>query len=229
VTSAAGYTGNYAGHVGATLAFMAGLFDSPNANNYKASNVWDVIPADVVVNDILAAAAAVSAGLTRAVTATPTRDGRLLESAYPSSNSSSSNSSSQEKLEGLTWRSSKRNSSSKTSSGPMSLQPFNAAAAAQQDTPKQQQQRDQVQQQQEEQQQQPLLIVHIGSSTLYPLTIMESWNYGIEAYGAWDTGLRLCRGCAEPLTVDHEPNPALAAKYVAWTGWKVWAVAKVLR
>jgi hypothetical protein len=215
VCAAAGYTGNYAGHVGATLAFMAGLFDSPNANNYKASNVWDVIPADVVVNDILAAAAAVSAGLTRAVTATPTRDGRLLESPYPSS--SSSNSSNQEKLEGLTWRSSKR-TSSKPSSGSNAMQPY--SSCNQQDAP---------QQQQEDQQQQPLLIVHIGSSTLYPLTIMESWNYGIEAYGAWDTGLRLCRGCAEPLTVDHEPNPTLAARYVAWTGWKVWAVAKVLR
>lgn len=31
----AGYTGNYAGHVGATLAFMAGLFDCPAASNYK--------------------------------------------------------------------------------------------------------------------------------------------------------------------------------------------------
>ncbi|KAF6255947.1 hypothetical protein COO60DRAFT_1702577 [Scenedesmus sp. NREL 46B-D3] len=143
-----GYTGNYAGHVGATLAFMAGLFDSPNANNYKASNVWDVIPADVVVNDILAAAAAVSAGLTRAVTATPTRDGRLLDSAYPSTNSSNSDASSHDKLEGLCWRSGKR------------------------------------------------------------------------------SGKR--RAAAPPLTVDHEPNPALAAKYVAWTGWKVWAVAKVL-
>jgi hypothetical protein len=201
--------------VGATLAFMAGLFDSPNASNYRASNVWDVIPADVVVNDILAAAAAVSAGLTRAVTATPTRDGRLLDSAYPCSNSSSN----QEKLEGLTWRSSKRNSSKTSSSGPASQQPYGTAAP--QDAPQQQQD--------DQQQQQPLLIVHIGSSTLYPLTIMESWNYGIEAYGAWDAGMRLCIGCAQPLTVDQEPNPALAARYVAWTGWKVWAVAKLLR
>lgn len=46
-----GYTGNYAGHVGATLAFMAGLFDSPEGCNYKGGNVWDVIPADVVVAD----------------------------------------------------------------------------------------------------------------------------------------------------------------------------------
>jgi hypothetical protein len=214
----AGYTGNYAGHVGATLAFMAGLFDNPKAINYRASNVWDVIPADVVVNDILAAAAAVSAGLTRAVTATPTRDGRLLDSAYPCSNSSSNNSSNQDKLEGLTWRSSKRNSS-KTSSGPVSQQPYGTASP-----------KDAPQQQQDDQQQhQPLLIVHIGSSTLYPLTIMESWNYGIEAYGAWEMNIRLCRGCAAPLTVDHEPNPALAEKYVAWTGWKVWAVAKLLR
>jgi hypothetical protein len=198
--------------VGATLAFMAGLFDSPNASNYRASNVWDVIPADVAVNDILAAAAAVSAGLTRAVTATPTRDGRLLDSAYPCSNSSSS---SQDKLEGLTWCSSKRNSSKTSSSGPF------GTAAAPQDAPQQQQD--------DQQQQQPLLIVHIGTSTLYPLTIMESWNYGIEGLGAWDIGIRLCRGCAEPLTVDQEPNPALAARYVAWTGWKVWAVAKLLR
>ena len=31
----------------------------------------------------------------------------------------------------------------------------------------------------------PLLIVHCGSSTTYPLTIMESWNWGVEVYGAW--------------------------------------------
>lgn len=32
---ATGYTGNYAGHVGASLAFMGGLFDSPAASCYK--------------------------------------------------------------------------------------------------------------------------------------------------------------------------------------------------
>jgi hypothetical protein len=71
----AGYTGNFAGHVGATLAFMAGLFDSPSASNYKASNVWDVIPADVCVNVILATAAALAAGAARTCALTPLYQG----------------------------------------------------------------------------------------------------------------------------------------------------------
>lgn len=202
---------------------MAGLFDSPNATNYKASNVWDVIPADVVVNDILAAAAAVAAGLSRSVCVTETSNGRLLEGNYSPSNSSSSSSGAGGRLEGYRKRNTPGSKgTSRTGSNTISLQAFSQGLEQQQ----QQQQAATAQQPEEEQ---PLLIVHIGSSTLYPLTIMESWNYGIEAYGAWATGLRLCTGCAPPLTVDHEPNPALAAKHVAWTGWKVWVVAKILR
>eukprot|EP00878_Enallax_costatus_P006539 GHUV01006856.1.p1 GENE.GHUV01006856.1~~GHUV01006856.1.p1 ORF type:complete len:326 (+),score=117.55 GHUV01006856.1:102-1079(+) len=58
---------------------------------------------------------------------------------------------------------------------------------------------------------------------------MESWNWGVEAYGAWPPGWRLCRGCAAPLTADHEPDAARSAALVAWTGWKVWAVSRLLR
>lgn len=195
----AGYTGNYAGHVGATLAFMAGLFNSPEASNYKGGNVWDVIPADVVVADILASAAAVGSGVAGSCVVTKTDHGRLSSSLQSNSkNSSSKGSSSHTK--------STRSSGSNT----ISLQAFSRT----------------VEQQQDERQ---MLIVHAGSSTLYPLTIMESWNWGVEACGAWDPFWKLIRGCAAPLTADHEPEPEKAAALMSWTGWKVWAVSTLLK
>lgn len=202
----AGYTGNYAGHVGATLAFMAGLFDSPEASNYKGGNVWDVIPADVVVADILAAAAAVGAGVAGRCVVTKTDNGRLSNNTESSSKSVIRNTGTHNKPV--------RNSGNNT----INLQAFAHTVEHH------------VQQQQQQQQDdRQLLIIHSGSSTLYPLTIMESWNYGLEGCGAWETGWRLCRGCAAPLTPDHEPDLKKSAALVAWTGWKVWAASYLLR
>lgn len=44
----------------------------------QASNVWDVIPSDVVANVILATAAAVGQGKAGACIATATRNGRVI-------------------------------------------------------------------------------------------------------------------------------------------------------
>lgn len=159
-TPPAGYTGNYAGHVGATLAFMAGLFDCPAASNYKATNVWDVIPSDIVANVILAAAAAVGAGVAGACRASP------LFKGAPSAEQQ------------------------------RHLQLQNAAKGWKQGSPDSSdvcKQWDQAEggwvqpqvKQASSQRQEQLLIVHCGSSTTYPLTIMESWNWGVEVYGAW--------------------------------------------
>jgi hypothetical protein len=121
---------------------MAGLFNSPHASNYKASNVWDVVPSDVVANVILAAAAALGQGSASRCCVSPTR-------IYPQH---------QEHLEVVAQ---------------------SARAQAQHSG-----------------QSEPLLIVHCGSSTTYPLTIMESWNWGVEVYGACECVLvYCCCGC----------------------------------
>lgn len=96
----------------------------------QATNVWDVIPADVCVNVILAAAAALASNAAHACAAAPLYSGKT---------------------------------------------------AKQRLLQQQHQERDQVQRDQG--QEQPLLILHCGSSTTYPLTIMESWNWGVEVYG----------------------------------------------
>ncbi|KAF8064520.1 KIN4A [Scenedesmus sp. PABB004] len=231
-----GYTGNYAGHVGATLAFMAGLFDSPEASNYKGGNVWDVIPADVVVSDILAAAAALGAGMAAACTATQTCAGRLLGSAYCDAEATRAAAAAGGARGGAGGKPGARGGGGGGGAAPISVTAFAGARDADAGAGR----RDQAAPAGAaatgagaggagEAEEEPLLIIHCGSSTLYPLTIMESWNWGVEAYGAWVTGWRLCRGCAAPLTAEHEPNPAKAAKLVAWTGWKVWAVAGLLR
>lgn len=142
-----GYTGNYAGHVGATLAFMVGLFDSPSASNYKASNVWDVIPSDVVANVILASAAALAQGLGPRCHVSPTRIHPLRQGGDL----------------GIT----QPGFASQVQHGANPAQPRSQAEQEKYGSAG------------------PLLIVHCGSSTTYPLTIMESWNWGVEVYGAW--------------------------------------------
>jgi hypothetical protein len=122
---------------------MVGLFDTPAASNYKASNVWDVIPSDVVANVILAASAALGQGFAARCHVSPTR-------IYPAAQQEGSFRTSQPGFE------------------PQALQKVPLEA-----TEKKQGLAG------------PLMIIHCGSSTTYPLTIMESWNWGVEIYGAW--------------------------------------------
>jgi len=166
--------------VGATLAFMVGLFDSPAASNYKASNVWDVVPADVTANVILAAAAALGQGFASRCCLSPTR-------IQP-----------QQQQEA-------RAASTSWCGGQIPEHELEQGAAG------------------------PPLIVHCGSSTTYPLTIMESWNWGVEVYGAWPMVPNLVWGkCAGPMLSSYEPNPRRAAQHMALTSWKIWLAGKML-
>jgi hypothetical protein len=120
---------------------MVGLFDSPAASNYKASNVWDVIPSDVVTNVILAASAALGQGFAARCHVSPTR-------IYPAAQQESSLQTSHPGFEPRTLHKAASLDKKQDLAG-------------------------------------PLMIIHCGSSTTYPLTIMESWNWGVEVYGAW--------------------------------------------
>jgi hypothetical protein len=58
---------------------------------------------------------------------------------------------------------------------------------------------------------------------------MESWNWGVEVYGAWPMVPNLVWGkCAGPLDSSHEPNPKMAAIHIWITGLKIWLAAKLL-
>lgn len=220
----AGYTGNFAGHVGATLAFMAGLFNSPHASNYKASNVWDVIPSDVVANVVLACAAAVGQGAAADCIATPTRDGRAITDSTPCGGA--------ERVAAAAFHT-RAAAMSKQMAARRSfdVRAFSSAlpedAAADVDHPNDQQQDTGSKGSDSKH---TLLIIHCGSSTTYPLTIMESWNWGVEVYGAWPSLKNLVMGsCAGPMPSDHEPNPQRAAYYMYLTGLKIWLAGKILR
>lgn len=188
----------------------------------QASNVWDVIPSDVVANVILATAAAVGQGRTAACIATPTRNGRVITDATPCSGKEAIAAATfhQRAAAVLKQRGSARyvtvsafsNSVPEDSVTDVTQSGADQAPAKGSDAAR------------------PLLIVHCGSSTTYPLTIMESWNWGVEVYGAWPTLNNLVMGsCAGPMPSDHEPNPKRAAYYMYLTGLKIWLAGKVLR
>lgn len=222
-----GYTGNFAGHVGATLAFMAGLFNSPHASNYKATNVWDVIPSDVVANVILACAAAVGQGAAADCIATPTRDGRVITEGDVCSSA--------ERAAAATFHTRAAAISKQTGSrrAAINVSAF-STALPEEDTAADVALRgsDQVPSQHGGKGgdgRNHLLIIHCGSSTTYPLTIMESWNWGFEVYGAWPALNNLVMGsCVGPMPADHEPNPGRAAYYMYLTGLKIWLAGKIL-
>lgn len=65
--------GNYAGPIGASAALALGFYHSLSCVSSQPLHVWDVMPADLVVNSILAAAAAVAANATTSVTTAATR------------------------------------------------------------------------------------------------------------------------------------------------------------
>lgn len=226
-----GYTGNFAGHVGATLAFMAGLFNSPHASNYKASNVWDVIPCDVVANVILASAAAVGQGAESAIIATPTNNGRIITDATRSSARLGTDRMAAQGKPGAMVSAA---AGSRRGGHQIQLSAFSSSAGPlpeESDTDVDAHHGlDQRDSGKVEEPQHSLLIIHCGSSTIYPLTIMESWNWGVEVYGAWPSLNNLVMGtCVGPMLSDHEPNPGRAAYYMYLTGLKIWLAGKFLR
>jgi hypothetical protein len=74
-----------------------------------------------------------------------------------------------------------------------------------------------------------MLIVHAGSSTTYPVTLMEFWNTMLMAVSAWPKAYRLSLGMPPPLTPDVEPDPAQAESNKRVLAWKVWLVSNALR
>jgi hypothetical protein len=202
---------------------MAGLFNSPHASNYKASNVWDVIPSDIVANVILATAAAVGQGLAAECIATPTRNGRVITSSTPSDGS--------ERAAAAIFHSrasamTKQNGSNRRH---ITVSAFSTTALPENQVADVDRLTDQQQGAAAGEPKHTLLIVHCGSSTTYPLTIMESWNWGVEVYGAWPSLNNLVMGtCPGPMTCDHESNPRRAAIYMYLTGLKIWLAGKLL-
>jgi hypothetical protein len=61
--------GNWAGPIGASAALALGFYHSLSCVSSQPLHVWDIMPADLVVNCILAAAAAVAADTTHSISA----------------------------------------------------------------------------------------------------------------------------------------------------------------
>lgn len=76
--------GNWAGPIGASAALALGFYHSLSCVSSQPLHVWDVMPADLVVNCILAAAAAVAAG----------RSGQVIAAAATAAGASTGSSSS---------------------------------------------------------------------------------------------------------------------------------------
>jgi hypothetical protein len=75
-----GYVGNWAGPIGAGAAMAIGLFDCLESVASQPMGVWDIVPADLVASSIIAAAAAISAGVAASISRA-TRSGSIVGSA----------------------------------------------------------------------------------------------------------------------------------------------------
>ncbi|KAF8055926.1 fatty acyl-CoA reductase [Scenedesmus sp. PABB004] len=75
----------------------------------------------------------------------------------------------------------------------------------------------------------PLLIVHAATSSTYPLTLMEGWNYNLDFFDAHPQPFRITLGALPPMPPSFVPSEAavLACRRRIW--WKVWAIAGLLR
>ena len=104
-----------------------------------------------------------------------------------------------------------------------------AAAAAAQQQQQQQQQLALQQQQRQQRQRGALLVVHAATSSTYPLTLMEGFNYNLEFFAAHPPPFSITRGRLPRMTDAFAPSDARVAARRAWTGWKVWLVCALLR
>jgi hypothetical protein len=75
-----GYVGNWAGPIGAGAAMAIGMFDCIESVASQPMGVWDIVPADLVASSIVAAAAAISAGVAASISRA-TRSGGISGSA----------------------------------------------------------------------------------------------------------------------------------------------------
>lgn len=86
-TAAVLLQGNWAGPIGASAALALGFYHSLSCVSSQPLHVWDVMPADLVVNCILAAAAAVAADAAATITAAAAAS-RSSSAGHPPSSSS---------------------------------------------------------------------------------------------------------------------------------------------
>ena len=82
--------GNWAGPIGASAALALGFYHSLSCVSSQPLHVWDVMPADLVVNCILAAAAAVAAKASAAITAAASSSRHTSGCDHPPGSSSGS-------------------------------------------------------------------------------------------------------------------------------------------
>eukprot|EP00878_Enallax_costatus_P011041 GHUV01011531.1.p1 GENE.GHUV01011531.1~~GHUV01011531.1.p1 ORF type:complete len:571 (+),score=148.68 GHUV01011531.1:338-2050(+) len=75
----------------------------------------------------------------------------------------------------------------------------------------------------------PLLIVHAATSSTYPLTLMEGWNYNLDFFDAHPQPFRISLGTPPIMTSDFVPTDAnvMACRRRIW--WKVWAISSILK
>jgi len=82
-----GHVGNWAGPIGASAALALGFYHSLRCVSSQPLHVWDIMPADLVVNAILAAAAATAAGSAGSIAASSSSCSRVEPAAASSTGS----------------------------------------------------------------------------------------------------------------------------------------------
>ena len=210
--------------MGATLAFSVGFITSAEACGWKGTNIMDAIPSDVVANVIIATAAAVGSGVASSCA------GKDCSARSPSSSASSFAGDADfhpldrigmgspplllsDKLDGagdaclVVCGPSDDSGSEGTGADSASKMKLRASHGMGDS----------------------MLIVHAGSSTTYPVTLMEFWNTMLMAVSAWPKAYRLSLGMPQPLTANVEPDPAKAESNNTVLAWKVWLVSNMLR
>lgn len=239
-----GYAGNWAGPLGAQAAMATGLFDSLASVASQPVNVWDVVPGDCAAAAIVAAAAAVAAGVSvdiaaqtgsglvigdkgdrrpvfgaqSAVAQPATLQQKYSFKQIPShrsddtamSQKSSTCLGSDTASDSSTAASPQLSPAARTTNDQTLTQRLLMTAAAADRIP-------------------PLLIVHAATSTTYPLTLMEGWNYNVEFMAAHPPRFTITVGTLPRMTPEFQPSLSRVDARTRWTGWKVWALASVLR
>jgi len=245
-----GYAGNYAGCIGAGAAMAIGLFDCLGSVASHPMGVWDIVPCDLVGSVIIAAAAAVAAGVAPSISRA-TGSGALHTGSrgarYAAAHSGAdvelvtASSGSLDYAHNLLRGGGKGFSAtaraafycddagsgssfasdgvSDTSDGddgcpdPLTTRLLEHAAARATGSGAAK----------------PLLIVHAATSSTYPLTLMEGWNYNLEFFAAHPSPFSITPGTLPRMTDDFVPNDAKVMACRAWTRWKVWVICSLLR
>lgn len=261
-----GYSGNWAGCIGAGAAMAIGLFDCLGSVASHPLGVWDIVPSDLVGSSIIAAAAAVASGVSvcisratgsgslhkggrgAAAAAAPAGAGRALRGAkpgavhasgphcmllrsqarpagpYPLSVGLSDDTANSDRSGGGSSFALSDGSASEGS--PLDSPKAYAAAAAH---PLTQRLLERAGMQAAAAAARPLLIVHAATSSTYPLTLMEGWNYNLEFFAAHSPPFSITPGSLPRMTDGFVPSDTRVMACRAWTGWKVWVICSLLK